>query len=50
MIDISLTDKNNKSISGCGISLFIEKEIKTYKALREALLNRSKLIEIFGEN
>jgi hypothetical protein len=49
MIDIILSDSARKQITSCGAGLPEQDEKETYIALRNALLNRSKLIKLFGE-
>ncbi len=48
MIDIKLTDKDGKEITKCGVGLSSHQERVTYIALKNALFNPNKLIEIFG--
>lgn len=48
MIDIKLSDKDGNEITSCGCGLSSEMEKIAYFALRKALLNYYKLIEVFG--
>jgi len=49
MIDIKLSGDNGETILSCGAGLSEEEEKETYFALRNALIERSKLIKVFGD-
>jgi len=50
MIDIKLCDMGGKRIAGCGVGKSEQEEKEIFLALRNALLDTNKLLEVFGEN